>query len=120
MKNIVLIEDDSFYVQEFKDEIKGKFNLTAFSSPSDFVDKDIDLSDVQAIFLDFDFGHVSEEENMLAEYLREDKGFKGKIVLWSLLEEFDRETKQYLDSFCNEIWVKRDLSLEKIEALLAP
>ena len=57
---------------------------------------------------------------MLAEYLRQDEAFKGKVVLWSLLEEFDRETKLYLDAFYDDIWVKRDLSLKKIEALLAP
>ncbi|MBC61420.1 MAG: hypothetical protein CMP11_03105 [Zetaproteobacteria bacterium] len=118
MKKIVLIEDDSFYVQEFRDEIKGRFELIHFSSPSDFVDKDLDLNDVEAVFLDFDFGHVSEKENMLAEYLRKEKAFKGKVVLWSLLEEFDRETKLYLDAFCDDIWVKRDLSLEKIKKLL--
>jgi len=116
-KKIVLIEDDNFYINEFVAEVGEKFSVTAFKSPNDFVDKNPNVSDISAVFLDFDFGYFSEKDNQIAEFLRTHKNFKGKIIIWTLLEEFDEETRQYLDSFCDEIWTKRDLSLKNVERL---
>lgn len=112
---ILAIDDDLFYLNEIRLELEGKADYKLFQGPNEF-EEYVDAKDVEradAIIVDYDYGNGTAVKSDIAGFIRKDLGYKGKLVLCSLHEDF-REDNERIRREYDVVLHKRDLSWERI------
>lgn len=109
--NITVVDDEEFVHEIFRLTYGEKANLNFYSLlrdfENDFSKPDGPLSS-DIIILDCQFRIESELYKKTGAYLR-DLGYKGKLVLCSLLEEFSKEDQKYIDETFDYVLPKNPL-----------
>ena len=120
-KTVITIDDDSYYLDEIK-EICQESHLKAlcFEGPNEFEEKCSKeaIKSASLILVDFDFYTSTALENDIAGYIR-DSGYKGKMYLWTLHEEFDEDDRKKIASDFDGVINKREISGPKIQSLIS-
>jgi hypothetical protein len=116
---ILAIDDDQFYLDEIRMEIEDHADYKLFLGPNDFEQR-ITPEDIKAaslVLVDYDYGSGTAVKSQLAEYIRQELNFKGKLVLCSLHEFFMKDEKRVRQDY-DTVLHKRDLSWEKLKGIL--
>ena len=118
---ILMIDDDEFFLNDAELELKGKARFKGFQGPNDFeleVTAD-DIKDADLILVDYEFRGGSATKCKLAQYIREELGYQGWLVLCSLHADHnfgglrDQLAREY-----DEIIHKRDLKWSNLRSIL--
>ena len=112
---ILAIDDDQFYLNEIKMEVEGHADYILFQGPNNFEDNvsSTDVQNADLIIVDYDFGAGTAVKSGVAEYIRRDLGYNGKLMLCSLHEDF-RENEAKIRKDYDVVIHKRDLNWSKI------
>lgn len=115
--HILVIDDDQFYLDHAKHELKDHATYQLFLGPNDFEERvrqeDIDNADL--VIVDYDFGTGTAIKSGIARYMRHNLGYKKSIALCSLHENFGEEDS-HIKSEYNYVLHKRDLNWDAIVA----
>ncbi len=116
---IFAVDDDQFYLDEIRMEIEKQANYKLFLGPNDFEQhvNPSDIQEVDLILVDYDYGTGTAIKSQMAEYIRNDLKFKGKLVLCSLHEYFLKDEEKIRKDY-DAVLHKRDLSWERLEGIL--
>ncbi|MFK7827065.1 MAG: hypothetical protein AB8G05_23180 [Oligoflexales bacterium] len=117
--HILVIDDDQFYLDHAKFELKGHATYQLFQGPNDFEERvkkeDIDKADL--VIVDYDFGTGTAIKSQISRFIRDDLGYAKELVLCSLHETFgDHEDRVKLDY--DHVLQKKDLNWGKISSIL--
>ena len=117
---IMMIDDDEFFLNDAEIELRGKATFKGFKGPNDF-EREVKQEDITAadlIVVDYEFRGGSATKSKIAEYIREDLGYRGKMVLCSLHadNDFFGERDNLARSY-DAIIHKRDLTWGKLNEL---
>ena|SRR3990167_9497272 len=116
---ILAIEDDEFYIKELHMELDGRADFKSFTSPSNFelqvTPEDIDKANL--ILVDYDYKTGTAVKSKLAEYIRQELDYKGKLVLCSLLSNFKQDNRKIRKDY-DVVIHKKELSWEKLDQIL--
>lgn len=116
---ILAIDDDPFYLNEIRLELEGHADCKLFQGPNEFeelVTKE-DILRASLIVVDYDYGAGTAIKSGIAGFVRNNLGYKGKLVLCSLHEDFREDEKQVRKDY-DVVMHKRDLSWERLEQCL--
>lgn len=116
---IFAIDDDQFYLDEIQMEIEPYADCRLFLGPNDFEQQvsPEDLKKVDLILVDYDYGTGTAVKSQIADYIRNDLLFEGKLVLCSLHEHFMKDEERIRKDY-DAVLHKRDLCWERLERLL--
>lgn len=115
LPKVIIIDNDQFYLHLFKFELAGKANILTFLGPNDFevFASKADVESANLIIVDFKYPFGNAIESALPEYIREDMGYKGKLVLYSHMDDFgvyNRKVKEKFDGVIH----KKDICWEAV------
>lgn len=110
---ILVVDDEQFYLDEFALELEKSCRLELFKGPDDFLEcpKEV-FSAANYIFIDYEFRIDDAITLELAQFARK-QGFRGKLILWSLYEEFEPEVQSSIDKNYDYFLCKAGLGVEK-------
>ena len=118
---VLMIDDDKFFLNDTEIELQEKAFFKGFRGPNDFElevqDKDISAADL--IIVDYEFKGGTATKSKLAPYIRDELGYKGKMILCSL--HADGEIFGEVESIRRDydaIIHKRDLCWETLRKFL--
>src|SRR3989338_5461357 len=93
-KKIIIIDDEPDYRDGLFEFLSGDAEVIAFKEPDSFAEMfraPNDLERVSLIILDYRFDQYSASDKDIVAYIREDLGYTGNMVLWSLEEKVPHE-----------------------------
>lgn len=116
---VLAIDDDTFYLEETRFEVAPHAEVKLFQGPNDFEENvsEADIDRASIIIVDYDYGSGTAVKSDVAGYLRHNLGYRGKLVLCSLLEhfgEYDMKVRKEYDFVLH----KRDLCWKRLFELL--
>ena len=116
---ILAIDDDPFYLNEIKMEIEEHADYIFFKGPNDFEQnaKEHDVKNADLILVDYDYGRGTAVKSGIADYIRKELGYRGKLVLCSLHEDF-KENSAKVQKDYDLVMHKRDMSWRTISQSL--
>ena len=108
---VIAIDDDLFYLQDLELRLKNDYCLKSYVGPSEFFAQCDQETIVSAEFalVDFDYTHTNALQLKIAKHFK-DHGFKGKIILWSLLGDFPDEEKRRIQEDYDYFITKEEFS----------
>ena len=91
----------------------------SFLGPNEFEQRITpeDIKRASLILVDYDYGSGTAIKSQLAEYIRNELNFSGKLVLCSLHEFFMKDEQKIRQDY-DAVSHKRDLNWEKLAKLL--
>lgn len=119
--SVLAIDDDRFYLNEMALELEGKARYKGFLGPNDFEDEvnEEDIASADAILVDYDFGRGNAVQSSLAKHIRENLGFKGRVILWSLHDHFSKGDQAEIAKDYDAVMSKKGFNWEKLSRHLA-
>ena len=119
---LIAIDDEKFYLDEIGYELDGQnVEYLRFQGPNAFETEaqEADLNRASLIIVDYDFRTCTAVDRDLAGFIRDKfPGFKGKIVLLSLLDDFFQDNEAVKRSFDAVLDKRSDLAWERIQTYL--
>lgn len=118
---ILMIDDDKFYLNELSFTVEGKAKYKCFLGPNDF-EKNVqpeDISLAKLIIVDYNFGKQlgTAISRQMSEYIRNMLGFKGKLVLCTVLGPYLKGNDEVKQAF-DYVLAKQDLNWDVISKLI--
>ena len=117
-KKIIIIDDEPDYRDGLFEFLSGDAEVIAFKEPDSFAEMfraPNDLERVSLIILDYRFDQYSASDKDIVAYIREDLGYTGNMVLWSLEEKVPHEFSCRL----NAVLPKKLMTLREINNLIS-
>ena len=117
--HILVIDDDQFYLDHAKFELKDHATYQLFLGPNDFEErvKQEDIDNADLVIVDYDFGIGTAVKSQISRFIRDDLGYTKDLVLCTLHETFGEHEKKVKNDY-DYILQKKDLSWVKISSII--
>ena len=120
MLNAIILDDEPFFLDLYKDLFAGKeINARYYLSEAELEENETPqtLKSTDLVIFDYKLKGKTIVSLNLLEYVRNELGFKGTLLVCSTLEHFAFD-QEYIDKFADGKLEKSDLSWEKIQHFL--
>ena len=120
MLSAIVLDDEQFFLNIYKDIFSDKaIKARYYQSEGEFEEKESEKSIASTDLIIFDYklkGKTIVSLNLL-EYVREELGFKGIILVCSTLDHFGYD-QDNIHKFADGMLEKSELSWDKIQSFL--
>ncbi len=117
--SIIMIDDDIFFLEAWREALGNNVDFKAFTSPFDFeeaCDENDMILAAKCIIVDFDFGSENAGEIDIISFLK-NKSYTGKVLMCSILEDFGEYQKQIISNF-DYVVKKSPLTWKELKKLI--
>lgn len=116
---VVVIDNDSFYLTEFKAELSGKADVLTYEGPNEFEACALksDIENANLIVIDFKYKFGNAIKSNITNYIRDYMGYKGKLILYSHMDDFGEYNSKVKEKF-DAVMHKKDLSWVEVNKYL--